>query len=114
VPFNELSAREVLLELGLAGIEDSAEAQRCLDAFMAVLEVRVGRRLSMVLGPSIAAAISNAPESEARTSFELLQSSLPEYEQYLEDEFERLKVEFGARLEERLATEATQATISTP
>lgn len=102
--FDDLSPRELLLELGLGGLEKS-DAERCLQGFMELLQIRIGRRLNHVLGASVTQQIENSADTRAARarSFMLLQESLPEFPQYLNDEFQQIKEEFLSRLSKRVA-----------
>lgn len=103
---SDLSPREILLELGLGGLDDPADINRCLQAFMELLQFRVGRRLNNLLGASVAESIGTAPEAQSAESLRLLQASLPEYSQYVDDEFERIRMEFVSRLNKRIADDS--------
>jgi hypothetical protein len=97
-----VSEREILVRIGLAGL-DREDALEVMSLFQDVLQLRIGRRIFTVLGPQSAQAIETqlqaTPEAYQR-ALKFFSETIPDYNQYVEEEIDRLVRDFRARLED--------------
>ncbi|WP_445152409.1 hypothetical protein [Baekduia sp. Peel2402] len=102
----DISAGLLLSEIGLAALKPR-EAQIAYGLLMEILQLRLGSRVAQILGPNWAddfARVTGLDRNKGlnaegeRRGLELLEQTLPEYGLYVEEELERLKLEFVERL----------------
>jgi hypothetical protein len=110
-----ISPGVLLSEVGLAALEPR-EAQLAFGLMMEILQLRIGSRVAHMLGPNWAndfARVTGLDRNKAlnaegeRLGLELLEQALPEYELYVDEELERLKLEFVERLNAALGDRET-------
>lgn len=99
----QLNPREILISLGLAGLDPEAAAD-VLRSFFAVVELRVGKRITTAMGPRWQSDFESTVDMNSDSPYNLrkglsyLEATVPGYEQYVREELERTMQEFIERL----------------
>ena len=108
-----LTEREILVELGLSKLEVE-DGRKVMALFVELTELRLGKRLSHLMGPSgfdtleSETGLEDSPRALER-GLSVIKESIPDYGRFVDDELRRAKADFVARLTERIArTESEQ------